>query len=235
MSDIVLTIEQAVVSHGEVVAVDDVSLQVRQGEAVALLGANGAGKSTLLNALVGHSPLQAGSIRFFGRPIENLAPWQRARLGIGYSPEGRRIFPAMTVRENLEIAGGKSAGERAARIDEVFHVFPALRHDQASPGWRLSGGQQQMLAIGRALMRGTRLIVLDEPSLGLSPILVQEVFRRLGELVAAGGAVLLADQNVSAALPAVNRAYVMRNGRIVAQGQADELARSDILASALFG
>ncbi len=235
MSTVVLTVENAVARYGEVVALDRVSIEVREGEAVALLGANGAGKSTLLKAIIGHVPLTAGSMRFAGQAIDRLAPWQRARRGLGYSAEGRRIFPAMSVRENLEVAGEENRAERAERIDNVFRTFPVLRTLEDAPGWRLSGGQQQILAIGRALMRRTRLIVLDEPSLGLSPALVREVFERLGELVAAGGAVLLADQNAAAALPVVQRAYVMQTGRIMAQGGADEIGRSGILEAALFG
>jgi len=235
MSEIVLAVENAIARYGEVVALDGVSIEVREGEAVALLGANGAGKSTLLKAIIGHVPLVAGSIELVGEPIHNLPPWRRARRGVGYSAEGRRIFPAMSVRENLEVAGDADRMERARRIETVFRMFPVLGTLADAPGWRLSGGQQQMLAIGRALMRRTRLIVLDEPSLGLSPALVQEVFEHLGEIVAAGGAVLLADQNATAALPVVQRAYVMQTGRIIAHGGTDELTRGGALETALFG
>jgi branched-chain amino acid transport system ATP-binding protein len=235
VSEILLDVQEAVVRHGEVAAVDRVSIAVRQGEAVALLGANGAGKSTLLKAIIGQVGLAGGSIRFAGHELNGLAPWQRARLGIGYSAEGRRVFPAMTVRENLEVAGEGDRRERARRIEDVIRIFPALGLNLLVPAWRLSGGQQQMLAIGRALMRSARLVILDEPSLGLSPILANETFALLRALTAAGSAVLVADQNAVMALPAVDRAYVMQTGRVIAEGSAAELMRREVLTAALFG
>lgn len=234
MSDVLLDMRGIVVRYGEVVALGGVTIGVRAGEAVAIVGANGAGKSSLLNAVIGRVRTASGMIRFAGAPIERLPPWARARRGIGYSPEGRRIFPAMTVRENLEVGGRDDASAIASRVEEIYGLFPTLRRFEQSRGWQLSGGQQQMLAIGRALMARPRLLLLDEPSQGLSPAVAADVFACIRAIADGGGAVLFADQNVAAALAVADRGFVLRTGHIVAQGSAADLRQRD-LAGALLG
>jgi branched-chain amino acid transport system ATP-binding protein len=210
-------------------------LALGAGERLALLGANGAGKSTLLQAVIGLVPAAAGTIRFAGADVTRLAPERRARLGIGYVPEGRRVFPGMTVRDNLEVAARAPGAERRRRIEEVFALFPALADASGARAWQLSGGQQQMLAIGRALMGRPRLLLLDEPSLGLAPRLAAELLARLAGLAAAGTAVLLAEQNAAAALGAADRGIVLRQGRVAASGSAAELAAAPDLAESVLG
>jgi branched-chain amino acid transport system ATP-binding protein len=229
-----LQIENATVRHGAVLAVDQVSFDVRPGEIVALIGANGAGKSSLMSAIAGTIALSGGDIRLNGRSLAGLAPWRRARLGIGVCPESRRVFPGLSVRENL-IAGGSGAGGVEARIDAVFALFPALRENAASPAWQLSGGQQQMLAVGRALIRDPLLMLLDEPTLGLAPGLARDVLRAMRGVAGETSGVLIADQNAALVLPAVDRAIIMRHGRIAAQGRATDLLRAPDLADSLLG
>jgi branched-chain amino acid transport system ATP-binding protein len=229
-----LRIEDAVVRHGAVLAVDQVSFEVRPGEIVALIGANGAGKSSLMSAIAGTIGLNGGDIRLNGESLAGLAPWRRARLGIGVCPEGRRVFPGLNVRENL-IAGGSGAGGLATRIEDVFTLFPALREYAEAPAWQLSGGQQQMLAVGRALMRGPLLTLLDEPTLGLAPGLAKDVLSAMRRVAGGTRAVLIADQNAALVLPAADRAIILRHGRIVAQGSAADLLRTPDLADSLLG
>jgi branched-chain amino acid transport system ATP-binding protein len=229
-----LRVENATVRHGAVLAVDGVSFEVRPGEIVALIGANGAGKSSLMSAVAGTTPLNGGDIRLNGRSLAGLAPWRRARLGIGVCPEGRRVFPGLSVRENL-IAGGSGAGRLEARVDDVFTLFPALRENAASPAWQLSGGQQQMLAVGRALIRDPLLMLLDEPTLGLAPGLARDVLRAMRRVAGETRAVLIADQNAALVLPAVDRAVILRHGRIAAHGKAADLLRAPDLANSLLG
>jgi branched-chain amino acid transport system ATP-binding protein len=223
------------VDHGRRRALHGVDLNVAQGEVVALLGANGAGKSTLLNAVAGLLPLAAGTIVFDGQRLSGRPPETRTRAGIGFSPEGRRVFPGMTVQENLDVACWATAAERARRRERIYALFPALGRHQDTLGWQLSGGQQQMLSIGRALIGSPRLLLLDEPSLGLSPILVDEVLDTVSRIHADGTTVLLAEQNASKALEVCDRAYVLRLGRIVAAGPAVELRSGDALREALLG
>ena len=221
--------------YGRVVALRDASLAVAAGEAVALLGANGAGKTTLMRALIGLLPARAGAILFDGRSIASLSPERRARLGLGYAPEGRRVFPGMSVRDNLDVACRAHAAERARRRGDIEALFPQLAEHAARPAWQLSGGQQQMLAIGRALMTGPRLLLLDEPSLGLSPRLTAELFDRLRAIRDAGTAILLAEQNVAQAATLCDRAYILRTGQVVAAGAAAELARTSDIQRAFLG
>jgi len=221
--------------YGEIVALRDVSIQVDAGEAVVLLGANGAGKSTLMKAVIGMVPAAAGEIVFGARPLARVSTVDRARLGLGYSPEGRRVFPGMTVRENLEVASRGSRKSRETALAGVFDIFPALAVKSGALGWQLSGGQQQMLAIGRALMTEPRLLLLDEPSLGLSPILVNEVLERVRTIVGRGTAVLLAEQNVGKALSVADRAYVLQLGRIVEAGAAKDLRDNPGIREAFLG
>ena len=221
--------------YGEITALEGATIEVRAGEAVALVGANGAGKTTLMKSVMGFVAPAAGAIDYDGRPLAGVAVSARARLGLGYSPEGRRVFPGMTVRENLEVASRAGRAATRARLDEVYAMFPALVQKAAALGWQLSGGQQQMLAIGRALMTAPRLLLLDEPSLGLSPILTAEVLGRVRAIVARGTAVLLAEQNVAMALAVADRAYVLQVGRVVDSGPAAELRQNPRIRDAFLG
>lgn len=229
-----LAVDQLVVRYGQVMALDRVSLEVGEGEIVALVGANGAGKSTMIRAIVGQIEPEAGTVRFLGHPLNGLAPWQRARRGIGLSPEGRRIFPGLTVRENLEVAAEHGA-EIGRRIAEIFALFPALSEREAALGWQLSGGQQQMLAIGRALISNPRLLLLDEPSLGLAPHAVRDLYSTIRTAAAAGRGVLIADQNAAAACEIADRAYVLQTGQIVAHGKPIEIQGNPAMATAFLG
>lgn len=223
------------VDYGPVRALHKASLAVHRGEAVALIGANGGGKSTLFKAIVGLLRVTEGNIVFGGKPVLGLSPQRRVRCGIGYSPEGRRVFPGLTVRENLEVACFAGAGERAMRIDEAFALFPVLAERQASFGWQLSGGQQQMVAIARALMGNPRLLLLDEPSLGLSPKLADEVAVAVRAVVGRGTSVLLAEQNVIRSLGCCDRAYLLEVGNIVLSGASATLRDSDAVRRAYLG
>lgn len=212
-----LAIDCLTVGHGPLVALHGVSIDVAPGEIVALVGANGAGKSTLLKALMGLIPAQAGSITFDGEPIDALPSWARARRGLGYCPEGRRVFPGLTVEENLSIV---ARGDTT--LNDIYRLFPPLALRRPALGWQLSGGEQQMLAVGRALMAAPRLLLLDEPSLGLSPRLAGELLAKLQAIANNGTAVLLAEQNAAPALAAADRAYVLGLGRVVDHGPAAE-------------
>jgi branched-chain amino acid transport system ATP-binding protein len=233
--DPLLSVEGVSASYGKVMALGSVSLRVAAGEAVALIGANGAGKSTLFKTIVGFLEPRAGGMALAGRSLLGLAPEKRFRLGIGYSPEGRRVFPGLTVRENLQVAARSGRTGREARVSEVFALFPQLAERQDARGWQLSGGQQQMLAIGRALMGAPRLLLLDEPSLGLAPKLVDEVLGRIPSIVARGTSVLLAEQNVTKALRFCDRAYVLEVGKVVLSGAASELRQTEAVRRAYLG
>jgi len=231
----VLRVEALEVRYAAVPALRGVCIDVGANEAVALLGANGAGKSTLMKVIIGLLRPASGRILFDGRPLDTLRVDRRARLGIGYCPEGRRTFPGLTVRENLAVACWGGAHLRAQRIDAMFALFPVLAERQATLAWQLSGGQQQMLAIGRSLMDAPRLLLLDEPSLGLSPLLTDEVLGRIPAIVAAGTAVLLAEQNAAKALRVCVRAVVLKLGQVAAAGRAADLAASDDVRAAFLG
>jgi branched-chain amino acid transport system ATP-binding protein len=230
-----LEIRSLTARYGQIVALEDVSLEVYAGEAVALLGANGAGKSTLLKSIMGFVPPAAGALHLDGRALAGLSVAARARLGLGYSPEGRRVFPGMTVRENLEVAGRGDPRATQRRMEAVYALFPVLSGKADALGWQLSGGQQQMLAVGRALMSAPRLLLLDEPSLGLSPLLTAEVLARVRSVVGSGTAVLLAEQNVAKALEIADRAYVLQVGRVVESGAAAELRHNPRIREAFLG
>ncbi|MBV8170092.1 MAG: ABC transporter ATP-binding protein [Alphaproteobacteria bacterium] len=223
------------VRYGAVVALEGVALEVGAGEAVALLGANGAGKSSLLQAVMALTPIAAGDVMLDGAPLRDLPTHRRVALGIGYCPEGRRVFPGMTVRDNLAVASPLAARDRDAAIAQKFELFPDLRAKADDLAWQLSGGQQQMLAIARALMTEPRLLLLDEPSLGLAPRLVAELFDRIRAIQAAGTAVLLAEQNVAQALRVTDRAYVLQVGRVVAAGASAALRDSPAIRVAFLG
>ena len=230
-----LAIRRLTARYGQITALEDVSLEVHAGEAVALLGANGAGKSTLLKSIMGFVMPAAGAIEFDGRALAGVSIASRSRLGLGYSPEGRRVFAGMSVRENLEVASRAARAATAASVEEVFGIFPVLKEKQRTLGWQLSGGQQQMLAIGRALMTRPRLFLLDEPSLGLSPLLTLEVLERVRAIVAHGTAVLLAEQNVAKALAVASRAYVLQVGRVIEAGASDVLRDNPRIREAFLG
>jgi branched-chain amino acid transport system ATP-binding protein len=230
-----LSVQDLQVRYGAVPALHGVSLQVGAQQAVALLGANGAGKSTLMKAVIGLLPTAAGRILLDGRPIEGLPADRRARLGIGYCPEGRRVFPGLTVRENLLVACWGNAKLRERRVEGVYALFPALAEYRRALAWQLSGGQQQMLAIGRSLMDAPRLLLLDEPSLGLSPRLTDEVLGRVPAIVAGGTAVLLAEQNAVKALRIATSGVLFARGRVAAVGSAAELATGGDLRAAFLG
>jgi branched-chain amino acid transport system ATP-binding protein len=224
--------------YGPIVAVRNATLEVREGEIVALLGANGAGKTTTLGAIVGLVPGREGSVRFAGRDISRLSCESVVRRGISLTPEGRRLFSRLTVAENLTMGGSlRGAGrDDAERRERLFQLFPILRDRLHAPAWTLSGGEQQQLAIARSLMSRPRLLLLDEPTLGLAPMLVRVVFDLVARLRAEEGvSVLLVEQNVHQALELCDRAYVMRTGVIEAEGTPEELRRTTRIEHAYLG
>jgi branched-chain amino acid transport system ATP-binding protein len=223
------------VRYGEIVAVTGLSIHVEPGEAVALVGANGAGKTTLIKSIIGLLGLSQGELLFDGQDVRHVTVHHRSRLGIGYSPEGRRVFPGLSVRENLEVASFAKAPATRQLIDQMYEIFPALKQKEAALGWTLSGGQQQMLAVCRALMSKPRLLLLDEPSLGLSPKLTDEVLWRIPEIAKSGTAVILAEQNLTKALEVTSRAYVMRVGSVVLEGLSSELRSNPSVRNSFLG
>jgi branched-chain amino acid transport system ATP-binding protein len=233
-----LKIEELAVAYDAIDALHGISLEVGQGEVVALLGANGAGKTTLLRTISGLHRSKSGAIRFEGELLANISAESRVKRGLAHVPEGRRIFPGLTVRENLDVAttvwrrrGMSADGD----LDLVFALFPRLKERAAQLGWSLSGGEQQMLAIGRALMARPKMLLLDEPSLGLAPRLSAEVYERIADINAKGVTVLLVEQNTVLALEVAQRAYVIENGHIVLDGPARDLARHPRVREAYLG
>ncbi|MBO9513571.1 MAG: ABC transporter ATP-binding protein [Variovorax sp.] len=219
------------VAYGAAPALWSVSLDVRPGELLCVVGPNGAGKTTLINTLAGLLRARGGSLCFDGHDITRLAPHRFCEAGIALVPEGRRLFTGMSVRENLELGSylPHARARRRETLDEVIALFPVIREKLASPAGELSGGQQQMVAIARALMARPRLLLLDEPSLGLSPLIVHDMFAAIRRINAAGMSVLLVEQNVTMALDVSHRAYVLEEGRVVAEGAPDDLlARPEI-------
>jgi len=223
--------------YGNIRALRGVSLTVAQGEIVTLIGSNGAGKTTTLKTILGTTRPRRGTVTFSGQRLDTLATDRIVRLGIAQSPEGRRIFPRMTVLENLEL-GAFARRDRAAiapDLERVFALFPRLAERAAQHGGTLSGGEQQMLAIGRALMARPTLLLLDEPSMGLAPILVETIFRIVQDINRQGTTILLVEQNARMALGVAHRGYVMQTGRIVLQAAAAELLRSDLVRKTYLG
>jgi branched-chain amino acid transport system ATP-binding protein len=220
----ILQVNELMVGYGASVIVYGVSLQVNEGEIVGLIGRNGAGKTTTLRGIIGLTPPRAGTIHLRDRPIMRRAPFEIARLGVGYVPDNLRIFPDLTVEENLLLAA-RIAPNRRGRWDlqKVFELFPALVPLRASRGDHLSGGEQKMLAIGRALMMDPDLILLDEPAEGLAPLVVQHFIEVLRDIRGTGATILLADQNVLFCHKVANRAYVMEKGTIVAEGPMEAI------------
>lgn len=232
-----LSVEALKIRYGEVEAVRRVDLAVDSGEIIALVGANGAGKSSTLGAIAGLVPAVSGKVVFDGVDITGLAPEAIARKGVSLVPEGRRIFAGLTVADNLRLGGAVhlSASEARAREEEMLELFPILRRYHRVKGGNLSGGEQQMLAIARALMGKPRMVLLDEPSLGLAPQLIDTVFDLIAELRRNGLTILLVEQNVALALEIADRAIVLANGEVVLSGTAKELATSDLVRQAYLG
>ncbi|MDA9481263.1 amino acid ABC transporter ATPase [Bradyrhizobium sp. CCBAU 11445] len=226
------------VAYGDIVALQGVTLEVGPGETVALIGANGAGKTTLLHAISGLNPVKSGDIEFEGASLARLGSDRRVALGISQAPEGRRIFPGLTVEENLTLATVNWRRWRQPIDDDLaraFDLFPRLKERRKQLGWSLSGGEQQMLAIGRALMARPRLLLLDEPSLGLAPRLAEEVYERVRQIADSGLTILVVEQNTVLALSVADRAYVLETGRIVLQGTADDLKQNTRVREAYLG
>ncbi len=233
-----LKLDEVTIHYGTTVAVDKVSLEVHEGELVTLIGANGAGKSSTLRAIGGLEPVVSGTITFEGWPIAKARPQDIIERGIAHCPEGRRVFPGLTVRENLEMGAYRRTDRQRAKTDleGLLDRFPRLRERLTQPAGTLSGGEQQMLAIARALMARPRLLMFDEPSLGLAPNFVEQVFDLVTEIRASGTTVLMVEQNAYAALELCDRSYLLETGRVVHQGTASEmLANPDIRRAYLGG
>ena len=231
-----LKVEDLHVYYGSIHAIKGVSFEVNEGEIVTLIGANGAGKSTTLNTVAGLLKPRHGHISFEGSEVAGMSASKIVPHGMALCPEGRRVFQQMTVRENLEMGGyTRPASEIAASIDDVFARFPRLKERHKQIAGTLSGGEQQMLAMGRALMSKPRLLMLDEPSMGLAPILVEQIFDIIGELNRAGTTILLVEQNAQMALSIAHRAYVLETGNIVKSGNANDLMHDDDVRKAYLG
>jgi len=232
-----LIVENLYVNYGAIKALKDLSCRVEQGEIVALIGANGAGKTTTLNAISGSVPALGGKIRFLGDEITGVPPHEIVKRGISQVPEGRRVFANMTVLENLEMgAYTRSDGKAIAEeIEHVFQRFPRLFERKKQLAKTLSGGEQQMLAMGRALMSKPKLMLLDEPSMGLAPMLVEKIFEIIQEINKTGTTIMLVEQNANMALSIANRAYVLETGEVVLQGPAAELAANPEVRKAYLG
>jgi branched-chain amino acid transport system ATP-binding protein len=225
-------------AYGELAVCRNISIEINEGEIVALIGANGAGKSTTLRAIAGLLTPRAGSIRFRGNDITRLPSHERTALGIALVPEGRHVFPFLTVRENLELGGFKYRRDGAkvrGLIDRIFEMFPRLRERSGQNAGTLSGGEQQMLVLGRAMMSEPKLLCLDEPSLGLAPIIVRDIFRTIRTINESGTSVLLVEQNARYAFETASRGYVLQTGSIMISGSCAELARDTRVREAYLG
>jgi branched-chain amino acid transport system ATP-binding protein len=230
-----LTVTDAVVRYGSIEALHGISFNVDQGEIVTLLGANGAGKSTTLRMVSGLHALASGSITYEGRDITKVKAHEFVSMGISHVPEGRRVFPRMTVEENLEMGAFRRSGPLRDDIEQIYEQFPILKDRRKQPGVNLSGGEQQMLAIGRALMSKPRLLLLDEPSMGLAPMIVATIFSIIGQIRDAGTTVFVVEQNATQALRLADRGYVMENGRIVFGGPAEDLLHDERVRAVYLG
>ena len=232
-----LKVENLEVYYGNIHALHEVSFEVKEGEIVTLIGANGAGKTSVLHAVSGLIPIRSGSVSFLGQDLTLLAPDKIVQLGLGQVPEGRRIFANLTVKENLEMGAFTRKDPKGIKADyqQVFTRFPRLKERLNQVAGTLSGGEQQMLAIARSLMSRPKLLLMDEPSMGLAPLLVQEIFGIIKEINATGTTILLVEQNAQLALSIADRAYVLETGRVVLQGDAQELANSEEVRKAYLG
>ncbi len=237
MSEPILAIENLETHYGKIHALRSISFTVNKGEIVALLGANGAGKSTTLRTISGLTRASGGTVRFLGEDITRKAAHDIVKMGLIHVPEGRKIFKGMTILENLELGSFTltDEDERARRLQHVFEIFPVLRERRHRDSAFLSGGEQQMLAIGRSMMTNPRLLLLDEPSMGLAPFLVQEIMRIIVRLNREGATILLVEQNAKVALKLANSGYVLETGRIVIQGDAETLRRDESIIKAYLG
>ena len=234
-----LEVEGLCVNYGHIEAIRDISFSVEEGTVATLIGANGAGKTTTLKTISGLRPVRAGKIFFDGKDITHAAPFQRVLMGISQSPEGRGCFPGMTVLENLDMGAfvrkdRKTAAYRAD-LDRVFDLFPRLKEREHQAAGSMSGGEQQMLAIGRALMAKPRLVLLDEPSMGLAPKLIQQIFSIITEINEQGTTVLLVEQNAAQALTRAHTAHILETGEIVRSGTGKELSGDDSVRAAYLG
>ena len=234
---ILLAVDRLAVHYGGIRAVQGVTLEVAEGETICVIGANGAGKSTTLRALVGLAPAAAGRITYAGRDITALPVHARARLGLSLVPEGRGIFPRMTITENQRMGAYQHRDGTAVRqdLERVLALFPRLAERQAQVAGTLSGGEQQMLAVGRALMSRPRLLLLDEPSMGLAPLVVEKIFATLREVAAQGVTLMLVEQNANLALQLSDRGYVLDNGRVAISGRAADLLQDPRVRTAYLG
>jgi branched-chain amino acid transport system ATP-binding protein len=232
-----LKLEGVSASYGSVPAIANVAIEIGAGEAVGLLGANGAGKSTTLRAISGQVKLSKGSLTFDGIDLTSMPPYRIPELGIAHVPEGRQVFPEMTVQENLEIGAyvPKAKADRAQTMQLVYEIFPRLADRRRQLAGTMSGGEQQMLAVGRGLMLKPRLLMLDEPSLGLAPVMTDVTFEKIAEIHKLGTAILLVEQNVSRALTLVARAYVLESGNVIMHGTSEELANNKQVQAAYLG
>jgi branched-chain amino acid transport system ATP-binding protein len=234
-----LEVDSLCVNYGRIEAIRDISFSVEEGAIVTLIGANGAGKTTTLKTVSGLQPVRDGTISLDGQDITKMPSHQRVALGISQSPEGRRCFPGMTVTENLEMGAYARKDRRSKAVGEdrkrVFDLFPRLEERKSQHAGTLSGGEQQMLAIGRALMAKPRLLLLDEPSMGLAPRLIQQIFAIIEEINSQGTTVLLVEQNAAQALKRADRAYVLETGEIVREGTGKELAADPAVKAAYLG
>lgn len=232
-----LRLEGLSVAYGAIKALHGIDLEVNEGEIVSLLGANGAGKSTTLRAISRTVPITAGDIIFQGKSLKNVPAHQVVAQGIAQVPEGRGIFPSLTVLENLQLASWTLKNKKLLNgiYQQIFDLFPRLAERRSQISGTLSGGEQQMLAVGRAMVTNCQVILLDEPSMGLSPLLVKEVFRALKEINAQGKTILLVEQNANMALKIAHRGYVLENGRMVLSGPADQLAQDGRVKEAYLG
>jgi branched-chain amino acid transport system ATP-binding protein len=235
-SDLLLSVSSLQVSYDSIQAVNDISFAVARGEIVALIGANGAGKSSILRAISGLIPF-SGSITYAGKDLKNVAADQIVAQGIAQVPEGRGIFGNLTVLENLQLATWqrRDKAKIAADLEHIFELFPRLRERRKQLGGMLSGGEQQMLAVGRALMSNAQMLLLDEPSMGLSPVLVREIFSIIGAINKAGKTILLVEQNANMSLHIASRGYVLETGRIVLSGTGKELTGDPRVREAYLG
>jgi branched-chain amino acid transport system ATP-binding protein len=235
-AETLLEVTDLKVAYGGIQAVKGVSFEVKRGELVSLIGANGAGKTTTLKAITGTQPMRDGEIRFLGRPIRGQGAWDLVRQGLVMVPEGRGVFARMSIVENLQMgAYVRDDGEIEADVEHVFGIFPRLKERAAQLAGTLSGGEQQMLAMGRALMARPKVLLMDEPSMGLSPIMVDKIFEVVGDIHSRGTTILLVEQNASRALQLANRGYVMESGEITMSGDAKALLNDPKVRAAYLG
>jgi branched-chain amino acid transport system ATP-binding protein len=230
-----LKVDQLASGYGRIKALYQVSLEVKRGEIVALVGANGAGKTTLLKAIAGVQPVAQGRIFLDAEPIERLPAHRRVRLGLALVPEGRQIFAPLTVEDNLRVGAWTKPDECSDGLEKVFSYFPILKEFRARLAGSLSGGQQQMLAVGRALMSGPRMLLLDEPSMGLAPLVFKQIISVMESIRQSGVTIFVVEQNVNAVLKVVDRAYVLEMGRITLQGTGKELLADPRVQAAYLG